>query len=118
MNIDLCYNDSRITLDHSDLLADTQHHPAICDALSRLYETQQPQNVGALRITLTPPHHDTQNETTYTTPVNLNGAITELEQRAIKSVDLAELINEPVNRYSIARAIIRLTAKLARTTRG
>lgn len=118
MNIDLCYNGSRITLDHSELLADTQHHPAVCDAINRLYETQQPQNVGALHIALTPPHHDTQNETTYTAPVTLNGAITELEQRAIKSVDLAELISEPINRYSIARAIIRITAKLARTTRG
>jgi len=45
------------------------------------------------------------------------GRITQVEQAALKSVDLAEKINEPINKYSLARAGVRLTARAARKLR-
>ena len=45
------------------------------------------------------------------------GRITQIEQAALKSVDLAEQINEPVNGFSLARAAVRLTARAARKLR-
>jgi hypothetical protein len=45
------------------------------------------------------------------------GRITQIEQAALKSVDIAEQINEPVNGFSLARAAVRLTARAARKLR-
>ena len=45
------------------------------------------------------------------------GRITQVEQAALRSVDIAEKINEPVNGFSLARAAVRLTARAARTLR-
>ena len=44
-------------------------------------------------------------------------SITELEQRALNAVDLAEKISEPVNRFSLARSIVRGVALIARARR-
>lgn len=45
-------------------------------------------------------------------------SITELEQRALGAVDLAEKISEPVNRFSLARSIVRGVALIARARRA
>ena len=45
------------------------------------------------------------------------GCITQVEQAALKSVDLAEKINEPMNGFSLTRAAVRLTARAARKLR-
>ena len=50
-------------------------------------------------------------------PVNLTGAVTELEQAALKSVDIAEAVSEPINRFNLARAGVRLAAAVARKLR-
>lgn len=50
-------------------------------------------------------------------PVKLTGAVTELEQAALKSVDIAEAVSEPVNRFNLARAGVRLAAAVARKLR-
>ena len=44
-------------------------------------------------------------------------SITDIEVAALKGVDLAERAAEPVNRYSIARGVIRLSAHIARKFR-
>jgi hypothetical protein len=44
-------------------------------------------------------------------------SITDVEVAALKGVDLAERAAEPVNRYSIARGVIRLSAHIARKFR-
>jgi len=44
-------------------------------------------------------------------------SITDVEVAALKGVDLAERASEPVNRYSIARGVIRLSAHIARKFR-
>lgn len=44
-------------------------------------------------------------------------SITELEQRALNAVDLAEKISEPVNRFSLARVFVRGVALIARARR-
>jgi hypothetical protein len=44
-------------------------------------------------------------------------SITDVEVAALKGVDLAERAAEPVNRYSIARGVIRLSAHIARRFR-
>ncbi len=44
-------------------------------------------------------------------------SITDVEVAARKGVDLAERAAEPVNRYSIARGVIRLSAHIARRFR-
>ena len=44
-------------------------------------------------------------------------SITDVEVAALKGVDLAERVAEPVNRYSIARGVIRLSAHIARKFR-
>ena len=44
-------------------------------------------------------------------------ARTDVEVAARKGVDLAERAAEPVNRYSIARGVIRLSAHIARRFR-
>ena len=54
-------------------------------------------------------------------PIVLNEStslsITELEQRALHAVNLAERISEPVNRFSLARSIVRGVALIARARR-
>ncbi len=45
------------------------------------------------------------------------GRIHQVEQAALKSGDIAERINEPVNSFSRARAAVRLTARAARKLR-
>ena len=44
-------------------------------------------------------------------------SITDVEVAALKGVDLAERAAEPVNRYSIVRGVIRLSAHIARKFR-
>jgi hypothetical protein len=47
----------------------------------------------------------------------MTGAVTELEQAALKSVDIAEAVSEPINRFTLARAGVRLAAAVARKLR-
>jgi hypothetical protein len=44
-------------------------------------------------------------------------SITDVEVAALRGVDLAERAAEPVNRFSIARGVIRLSAHIARKFR-
>ena len=44
-------------------------------------------------------------------------SITDVEVAALKGIDLAERAAEPVNRFSIARGVIRLSAHIARKFR-
>ena len=44
-------------------------------------------------------------------------SITELEARALRAVDLAERVAEPLNRFSIARAFVRGVGLIARARR-
>lgn len=48
---------------------------------------------------------------------SLSPSITELEQRALHAVDLAERISEPLNRFSLARGFVRAVASVARARR-
>lgn len=64
---------------------------------------------------------DNQPSEYHIEPVRLTapevGRITQVEQAALKSVDIVEQINEPVNGFSLARAAVRLTARAARKLR-
>jgi hypothetical protein len=44
-------------------------------------------------------------------------SITDYEVQALKAVDVAESISDPINRFSIARLIVRSTARVARRLR-
>lgn len=44
-------------------------------------------------------------------------SITDVELAALRGVDLAERVAEPVNRFSVARAAIKLSAHIARKFR-
>ena len=44
-------------------------------------------------------------------------SITDIEQEALRVIDLAERINEPLNRFDLARAGVRSTAFIARRLR-
>jgi hypothetical protein len=44
-------------------------------------------------------------------------SITELEQRALNMVDVAEKVSEPLNRFSLARGAVRVVASIARARR-
>lgn len=61
---------------------------------------------------------DPQPSYTNLKPVKLTGAVTELEQAALKGVDIAEAVSEPVNRFTLARAGVRLAAAVARKLRN
>lgn len=50
-------------------------------------------------------------------PVSSSPSITELEQRALNAVALAERISEPVNRFSLARCAVKVVALIARARR-
>ena len=50
-------------------------------------------------------------------PVSSSPSITELEARALGAVDLAEKISEPLNRFSLARGLVRGVALIARARR-
>ena len=55
-------------------------------------------------------------------PVNLDQepvkpSITELEQRALNIVDVAEKVSEPINKFKVARGAVRVAASLARARR-
>ena len=52
-------------------------------------------------------------------PVKLDQSpsITELELRAVRLVDVAEKVSEPLNRFSLARGAVRVVASLARARR-
>lgn len=50
-------------------------------------------------------------------PVSSSPSITELEQRALRAVDLAEKISEPINRFSLARSAVKVVALIARARR-
>ena len=49
--------------------------------------------------------------------VGKSAAVWYVEVAAVEGVDLAERAAEPVNRYSIARGVIRLSAHIARRFR-
>lgn len=121
MNIelyDIDNNTSRI-IDHEDFLSDNEYDQEVIDALETLYETRNPQLVGmGYEIRLPTPHRDDQNETCTLQPITINGAITELEIKALKGIDLAEICSEPLNRFSVARGFVRLSAIVARKVRG
>jgi hypothetical protein len=44
-------------------------------------------------------------------------SITELEQRALNIVDVAEKVSEPINKFKVARGVVRVAASLARARR-
>lgn len=46
-----------------------------------------------------------------------NGSITEMEQRALRAVDLVEQVSEPVNKFTLARLAVRFVATCARLKR-
>lgn len=52
-------------------------------------------------------------------PVTLerSPSITDYELAALKGIDLAERAAEPINRFSVARIVVRLGAHIARRTR-
>jgi len=52
-------------------------------------------------------------------PVKLDQSpsITELELRAVRLVDVAEKVSEPLNRFSVARGAVRVVASIARARR-
>ena len=61
---------------------------------------------------------DGKNQTCYDLkPIKMRSSITDLEVVALRGVDLAERINEPLNRFNFARAGVRLTAFIARRLR-
>ena len=43
--------------------------------------------------------------------------ITELEQRALDAVNIAEKVSEPINKFKVARGVVRVAASLARARR-
>lgn len=45
-------------------------------------------------------------------------SITEMEIQALKGIDLAERITDPINRFSVARGVIKLSAHVARKFRN
>ena len=45
-------------------------------------------------------------------------SITEMEIQALKGIDLAERITDPINRFSIARGVVKLSAHVARKFRN
>ena len=61
---------------------------------------------------------DGQNQTCYDLkPIKLRSSITDLEVAALRGVDIAERINEPFNRFDLARAGVRLMFYTARRLR-
>lgn len=44
-------------------------------------------------------------------------SITEMEIQALKGIDLAERITNPINRFSVARGVVKLSAHVARKFR-
>lgn len=52
-------------------------------------------------------------------PVRLDQSpsITELELRAVRLVNVAEKVSEPLNRFSLARGAVRVVASIARARR-
>ena len=44
-------------------------------------------------------------------------SITDVELAALRGVDFAERVAEPINRYSVARSVIKLSAYVARKLR-
>lgn len=44
-------------------------------------------------------------------------SITDLELAALRGVDIAERVAEPINRFSVARSVIKLSAYVARKFR-
>jgi hypothetical protein len=44
-------------------------------------------------------------------------SITDVELAALRGVDFAERVAEPINRYSVARSLIKLSAYVARKLR-
>ena len=62
---------------------------------------------------------DGQNQTCYNLkPIVIRRlSITDIEQEALRVIDLAERINEPLNRFDLARAGVRSTAFIARRLR-
>tara|TARA_S200002703_G_scaffold31266_1_gene27272 strand:+ start:2532 stop:2918 length:387 start_codon:yes stop_codon:yes gene_type:complete len=109
-------------VDHDELIAENDHDPRLIRAVARLRATHETQIIGAgVSISLPPIHTDSQNETTTLAPVTLDtprGAVTELEISALKAVDTAELITDPVNRYNVARVAVKLSAHIARAIRA
>jgi len=46
-----------------------------------------------------------------------NGSITQIEQQALRAVDLVEQVSEPINKFTLARAVVKLIATCARLKR-
>ena len=67
-----------------------------------------------------PPYED-QRPTQYNlAPIvdpKQNGAITELEHSAIKLVEVAEIVSEPMSKANLAKGAVRAFASLARRFR-
>ena len=109
-------------VDHDEFIAEHDHDPELIRALERLRATHETQIIGAgLAISLPPIHTDAQDETVTLAPVKIDtprGAVTELEISALRGIDTAETLADPINRYTLARVAVKLSAHIARAIRA
>lgn len=109
-------------VDHDEFIAEHDHDPELVRAVARLRATQETQIIGAgIMISLPPIHTDAQNETLTLAPVKIDtprGAVTELEISALRGINTAETLADPINRYTIARVAVKLSAHIARAIRA
>lgn len=109
-------------VDHDEFIAEHDHDPEIVRAVARLRATHETQIIGAgIMIALPPIHTDAQNETLTLAPVKIDtprGAVTELEISALRGIDTAETLADPINRYTLARVAVKLSAHIARAIRA
>lgn len=109
-------------VDHDEFIAEHDHDPELVRAVARLRATHETQIIGAgLTISLPPIHTDAQNETVTLAPVTIDtprGAVTELELSALRGINTAETLADPINRYNVARVAVKLSAHIARAIRA
>lgn len=109
-----------ILIDSETFRAENKGNQEILNKLQTLIDSGEHQYLTETSVISLPPY-ESSNPTQYDlVPIvepKQNGAITELEHSAIKLVELAEIVSEPMSKAFVAKGAVRAIASLARRFR-
>lgn len=117
---DTANSDDYILIDSETYRTQNKGNQEVLNKLQTLIDSGEHQMISETSVISLPPYED-QRPTQYNlAPIvdpKQNGAITELEHSAIKLVEVAEIVSEPMSKANLAKGAVRAFASLARRFR-
>ena len=124
MLINVKHSSLELTVDHDEIMFHVKHlshvsHDELTRALQDLYTTHRAQYAADLKLSLPAHHRDDYEEHTTLKPFTPSAAlsVTDLENEALKVVNAAELIAEPLSAFNLTRWGLRSLAGIVRALR-